>query len=85
MTTRGAVHEPDAELLSAEDVIRDVERLERWDANRSSREVSLRLPFAALLDAVDGLRLEEAEQLLERAQRRLWTAKDSGRATVTGA
>jgi len=69
----GSVHEPEAELLSAEDAIQDAARLRALLRQRrlAERAVSIRVPLWALLEAMDHLEPDDLRQALERAEKRL--------------
>ncbi len=68
------VHEPEAELLSAEDALQDAERLRAVLRQRQrERSVPLRVPLSALLDALDTLESKELQQVVKHAQDRLVT------------
>jgi hypothetical protein len=73
MVKMGSVHEPEAALLSAEDAIQDAERLRALFHRQRPEErvVPLRVPFWALLEAIDYLEPNELYQAVQRAQRRL--------------
>ncbi len=76
MAQRGSVHEPEAELLSADDAIHDAERLRALFQKRRQAEqpVPLRVPLWALLEALDHLEPEALCQVVQRASERLATA-----------
>jgi hypothetical protein len=67
------VHEPDAELVSAEDAVQDAARL-RAVLRQRERSVQLRVPLSALLDALDALEPKELRQVAQHAQERLTAA-----------
>lgn len=67
----GNVHEPEAELLSAEDARHDVERLEAYLKQKQDRVVIVRVELSALLDALEQLNLEELRQVSQFVQMRL--------------
>mgnify|MGYP001606889120 FL=1 len=73
MTQIGSVHEPEAELLSAEDAIQDAKRLRVLfrQQRRAERPVSLRMPLWVLLEALDNLEPEALRQVAQRAEERL--------------
>jgi len=73
MMHRGSVHEPEAELLNAEDAIQDAERLRAMFQKRRQAEqsVPLRVPLSALLEALDHLEPEALRQVAQRASERL--------------
>lgn len=74
--TTGTVHEPEAELLSADDAIQDAERLRaRFRQRREAeRAVPLRVPLWVLLEALDHLDSEALRQVAHRAEERLAAA-----------
>lgn len=69
----GSVHEPEAELLSADEAIQDAERLRaRFRQRREAeRAVPLRGPLWILLEALDHLDSEALRQVAHRAEERL--------------
>jgi hypothetical protein len=72
MANIGAVHEPEAELLTAEEAIGDAVRLRQTLAERRREyEVPLRVPLVALLEAIDHLDQQALRQIIERAEERL--------------
>ena len=71
MSQKGSVHEPEAELLTAEDAIEDSMRLRAWLRQRKEPVVSLQVPLWALLDAIDHLPPDELRQVARRADERL--------------
>ncbi len=73
MTDYRSVHEPDEELLSAEDAIADADQLERlYDRHRQADEaIPLRVPLSALLEAIDHLDLPALREVTRRAEERL--------------
>ena len=75
MTQRGSVHEPEAELLSAEDAIQDAKRLGTLFSQRRGAEpsVPLHLPLWVLLEALDNLEPLVLRQVIQRAEARLTT------------
>lgn len=75
----GSVHEPEAELLSAEDAIRDAQQLRVLLRQRREVEqpVPLRVPLWVLLDAIDRLEPEALHEVSRRVEERL-TAQNSG-------
>ncbi len=79
MAKIGSVHEPEAELLSAEDAIQDAARLRAWFHQRQQAErvVSVRVPLWALLEAIDHLQPDELRQVARRVEERL-VAEQSG-------
>jgi hypothetical protein len=72
-TLHGSVHEPDEELLSAEDAIEDGKRLDELFRRRQHIEqyVALRVPLSSLLEAIDQLEVEELRKIGRRVQERL--------------
>ncbi len=78
MSQKGSVHEPEAELLNAEDAIQDAARLRAWFRQRqqSERVVSVRVPLWALLEAIDHLPPDELRQVARRAEERLVAEQD---------
>ena len=75
MAKMGSVHEPDAQLLSADDAIEDAARLREVVRRRmAGRAVPVRVPLWALLEALDSLEPNELRQVAERAEERLATA-----------
>jgi len=76
----GSVHEPEAELLSAEDAILDAERLRTLfrQQRQTSQPVQLQMPLWVLLDALDHLELEALRLVARRVEERL--AEAHGRA-----
>jgi len=67
---KGMVHEPEAELLSAEEAIEDAARL-RILFRRRERAVPVRVPLWALLEAIDHLEPDELIHVVRRAEERL--------------
>jgi len=76
MAHRGSVHEPEAELLSAEDAIHDAERLRALfqKRRRVEQSVPLHVPLSVLLEALDHLEPEALRQIVQQASERLATA-----------
>ena len=68
-----SVHEPDEELLSAEDAIQDAERLRMHYRSRSRTDegVALKVPLSVLLDAIDHLEPSALRKVMQRASDRL--------------
>ena len=64
-----SIHEPEADLLSAEDAIRDAERLRVFFPQRQRSEPAV--PLWVLLEAIDGLELDALYQVSRRAGQRL--------------
>jgi hypothetical protein len=65
MTSKKTVHEPNAQLMSADDVIADADRLKAAlckKAMSSEPSVALKIPLATFLDALEGF--SENELLL---------------------
>ena len=79
ITPRGSVHEPEAELLSAEDAIQDGRRLRAMFRQRRQVEqpVPLHVPLWTLIEALDHLGTEALRQVVRRAQERLAAAADT--------
>ena len=68
------VHEPDAELLSADDALQDAKRPPAVLRQRQrEHSVPLRVPLSALLEALDALEPKELQQVVRHAQERLLT------------
>ena len=70
----GTTHAPEAQLLSAEDAIRDAEQLGallQRNRRRSERRVSLRVPFTVIIEAIDQLKVGELHLLSQRLDERL--------------
>lgn len=66
------VHEPEAELLTADDAIQDAERLRvLFRQQKAEQPVSLRVPLWVLLEAIDQLEPEALRQVAQRAEERL--------------
>lgn len=70
MSKMGSVHEPEAELHSAEDAIEDAARVRAW-FREQEHAVSLRVPLSALLEALDNLQPNELREVARRAEERL--------------
>jgi hypothetical protein len=72
-STTGNVHEPEAELLSAEDAIEDAAGLRTLFRQRrqTAQPVQLQMPLWVLLDALDHLEPEALRQVARRAEERL--------------
>jgi hypothetical protein len=72
-TPQKSVHEPDEELLSAEEAIEDAERLDILFRRRRQTEqfVALRVPLSALMEAIDQLDLEDLRKVGKRVEERL--------------
>ena len=54
MSKQKSIHEPGAQLLSAQDAIQDAERLQALllrNRQRAKREVKLRVPFTVIIEA----------------------------------
>lgn len=70
-----SVHEPEAELLSAEDAIQDAERLRALFRQRRQAEqpVPLQVPLWVLLEAIEHLEPEVLRQIDRRIDERLAT------------
>lgn len=80
MGEQKSVHEPEAQLLSAQDAIQDAERLRvllRRNRQRAEREVQLRVPFTVIIEAIDQLEVSELRLLAQRLEERLAVMQDS--------
>lgn len=78
MEEQKSVHEPGARLLSAQDAIRDAERLHgllRRNRQQAEREVQLRVPFSVLIEAIEQLEAGELRLLAQRLEERLAAVK----------
>lgn len=80
MTTveQKSVHEPEAQLLSAQDAIQDAERLRALllrNRQRAEREVQLQVPFTVILQAIDQLEPGELRMSAQRLEDRLAAAQ----------
>jgi len=74
MVEQKSIHEPRAQLLSAQDAIQDAERLRALvlrNRQRAEREVQLRVPFMVIIEAVDQLEVDELRLLAQRLEERL--------------
>lgn len=74
MGEQKSIHEPRAQLLSAQDAIQDAERLRSLllrNRQRAEREVQLRVPFTVIIEAVDQLEADELHLLAQRLEERL--------------
>jgi hypothetical protein len=74
MVEQKSIHEPGAQLLSAQDAIQDAERLRALvlrNRQRAEREVQLRVPFMVIIEAVDQLEVDELRLLAQRLEERL--------------
>jgi hypothetical protein len=74
MVEQKSTHEPGAQLLSAQDAIRDAERLQALmlrNRQRAEREVQLRVPFTVIIEAVDQLEADELRLLAQQLEERL--------------
>jgi predicted RNase H-like HicB family nuclease len=74
MSKQKSIHEPGAQLLSAQDAIQDAERLQALllrNRQRAEREVQLRVPFTVIIEAVDQLEADELRLLAQRLEERL--------------
>ena len=71
------VHEPEAELLSAEDVVEDYRRLRTLyhKPARGEHSVPLRVPLWVVIEAIDYLDRSALRQIAQRVAERLATAK----------
>ncbi len=72
-TPERTIHEPDAELLNAEEAIEDGERLRMLFSRgqKIERAVELHIPLSVLLDAIDHLDVEALQTIAQRAEERL--------------
>ena len=72
-TPQQSVHEPDEELLSAEDAIEDAERLDTLfrRGRQAEQLVALRVPLSTLMEAIDQLELEDLRKVSRRVEERL--------------
>jgi hypothetical protein len=79
MTGKREIHEPEAELVSAEESMQDTLRLQeaRVTMRHSLQAVSIRVPMWALLEALDSLEPPESQQIARRVQERLAEASGS--------
>ena len=71
MVEQKSVHEPGAQLLSAQDAIQDAERLRALllrNRQQAKREVQLRVPFTVIIEAVDQLEADELRLLAQRLE-----------------
>lgn len=78
MRDQESVHEPGARLLSAQDAIRDAEQLRgllRRNREQADREVQLRVPLTAIIEAIDQLGDSELRLLAQRLEERLATVQ----------
>jgi hypothetical protein len=69
-----SIHEPNAPLLSAQEAIQDAEQLQEllWrNRQQTERVVQLRVPFTAILEAIDQLEASELRLLVQRLEDRL--------------
>jgi hypothetical protein len=74
MSEPKSIHEPRAQLLSAQDATQDAERLQALllrNRQRAEREVQLRMPFTVIIEAVDQLEADELRLLAQRLDERL--------------
>ena len=74
MSTQKSIHEPGAQLLSAQDAIQDAEWLQALllrNRQQAEREVQLRVPFTVIIEAVDQLEADELRLLAQRLEERL--------------
>ena len=67
------VHEPEAELLTAQDAIEDGENLRQWfrQPQSDSQPIELRMPLRILLQALDHLEPDALRQVARHAEERL--------------
>jgi len=74
MGEQKSIHEPEVPLLSAQDAIQDAERLRsllQRNRQRAEREVQLRVPLTAIIEAIDQLKANELRLLVQRLEERL--------------
>jgi len=74
MGEQKSIHEPEVPLLSAQDAIQDAERLRsllQRNRQRAEREVQLRVPLTAIIEAIDQLKANELRLLAQRLEERL--------------
>jgi hypothetical protein len=74
MVEQKSIHEPGAQLLSAQDAIQDAKRLQALllrNRQQAEREVQLRVPFTVIIEAVDQLEADELRLLAQRLEERL--------------
>ena len=73
MTDPRSVHEPNEELLSAEEAIADADRLEQLFLRHRHAEqaISVQIPLRALLAAIDQLDLPALREVARRTEARL--------------
>ncbi len=78
MSQERTIHEPEAELLSAEDAIKDAERLSTLFPKRRHVEqaVALQVQISVLLEAIDRLDLEALHTVARRTEERLAAANE---------
>ena len=77
MSEQKSIHEPEAQLLRAQDAIQDAERLRallQRNRQRAEREVQLRVPFTVIIQAIDQLEAGELRLLARRLEERLAVA-----------
>jgi|GEM_PF-1916799 len=73
-----SVHEPEAQLLSAQDAVQDARRLrELLSCNRQQvrQGVQLQVPFATIIEAVDRLEDVQLRLLAQQLKKRLATTQ----------
>ena len=70
------VHEPEAELLTAQDAIQDGENLRQWfrQSSPEAQAIELRMPLQILLQALDHLEPDALRQVARHAEKRLMAA-----------
>ncbi|RLC76818.1 MAG: hypothetical protein DRI61_12600 [Chloroflexi bacterium] len=68
----GRVHEPEAELLSPEDISKDAQRIQEWYARwQTGQEITIKVPVWTLLEAIEFLGPDELQLLRKRVEERL--------------
>jgi len=70
MKPNKSVHEPEAELLSAEDAIQDAKRLKmlRQQYQFRGQSVPLCVPLEALLEAIESLEIEALRRVAQKVE-----------------
>ena len=75
MSHSTTVHEPEAELLTAEEALEDARRLLEWHDTRTrpsdDQGVPLLVPMGTLLRAIDSLDAEGLRRIHQHAEERL--------------
>ncbi len=67
-----SLHEREGRILDAQDAIRDAERLrDLIGPHAVEREVVMRVPLDALLEAIDSLEPGDLKRVAERIEKRL--------------